>query len=253
MKHKQFLFLQTLLMSMVAGSMAFVSCSDNDEEFSKSVEYDYVDLGLPSGTLWATCNIGASNPEEYGLYFAWGEIRGYTRDTSDGHSFDWSNYKYCNGSYESITKYYSDGSFDDYYGHIKGRTIELDPSDDAAYVNWGSKWRIPSIDQMEELGDKCVWKWAKRNGVNGYTVIGPNQNSIFLPAAGSRYKNLFDDVANTYGYYWSRTLNNWYSSDASNYYFYNGIESDGHFYSGHDGRPGDRCYGYSIRPVRVSQ
>jgi hypothetical protein len=96
----------------------------------------YVDLGLPSGTLWATCNIGANSPEEYGYYFAWGETEGY----NDGKTtFDWSTYKWCNGSYDSLTKYKYSSS----YGTYDYKT-ELDLDDDAAYVNWGAEWCMPS-------------------------------------------------------------------------------------------------------------
>ena len=149
-------------------------------------EHEWVDLGLPSGTLWATCNVGASAPEEYGDYFAWGE-------TEPKDNYDWSNYKWCNGSRYSLTKYCSS---------VDGKT-ELDPDDDAATVNWGSSWCMPTLEQLQELCDNCTWQWTSLNGVMGCLVIGPNGNSIFLPASGGYSSHAYWTGEN--GYYWSRT------------------------------------------------
>ena len=110
---------------------------------------EYVDLGLPSGTLWATCNIGADSPEDYGLYFAWGETTGYSEDTSDGRSFDWSTYKYCNGSSYTLTKYCNDSSRG--YNGFTDNLTELVPEDDAATANWGAGWCMPTVEQFDEL------------------------------------------------------------------------------------------------------
>ena len=155
--------------------------------------HEYVDLGLPSGTLWATCNVGATKPEEYGLYFAWGETVGYTSDTSDGHRFIWEAYKWSYGS-RSLKKYTG----------RDGKT-ELDLEDDAAYVNWGSNWRMPSKEQQDELRSQCKWEWTQLNGVYGCKVTGPNGKSIFLPAGGYRY-DLYSDFVIYYGFLWSRSL-----------------------------------------------
>ena len=155
-------------------------------------EHEYVDLGLPSGTLWATCNVGASSPEDYGDYFAWGE-------TEPKDTYNWSTYKWCNGSSDTFTKYCTSSS----YGMVDGKT-ELDPEDDAAYVNWGEKWRMPTYYQLDELKTECTWTWTMRNGVNGRMVIGPNGNSLFLPAAGY-HGTVFDDIGSRGGC-WSRTL-----------------------------------------------
>ena len=149
-------------------------------------EHEWVDLGLPSGTLWATCNVGASSPEEYGDYFAWGE-------TEPKDNYDWSNYKWCNGSGYSLTKYCSG---------VDGKT-ELDPDDDAATVNWGSSWCMPTLEQLQEFCDNCTWQWTSLNGVMGCLVIGPNGNSIFLPASGGYSSHAYWTGEN--GYYWSRT------------------------------------------------
>ena len=155
-------------------------------------EHEWVDLGLPSGTLWATCNVGASAPEEYGDYFAWGE-------TEPKENYDWSTYKWCNGSLNSLTKYCTKSI----YGTVDGKT-ELDLDDDAANVNWGSSWCMPTLEQMQELCDSCTWQWTTLNGVMGRLVIGPNGNSIFLPASGGFSSHVFND--GRFGYYWSRTL-----------------------------------------------
>ncbi len=129
-----------------------------------------VDLGL--SVKWATCNVGATKPEEYGDYFAWGEVK-------PKKQYDWSTYKYCRGTSETLTKYCTSSS----YGIVDNKTV-LDPSDDAATVNWGGSWRMPTQAEQFELKDKCKWRWTTQNGVKGYKVVGPNGNSIFLPAAG---------------------------------------------------------------------
>ena len=197
-------------------------------------EGDWVDLGLPSGTLWATMNVGASAPEDYGDYFAWGE-------TASKDNYDWSTYKWCNGSNTTMTKYCIHSNYG-YNGFTDGKT-ELDPEDDAAYVNWGPSWRMPTTEQQRELVENCTWTWTQQNGVNGRLVTGPNGNIIFLPAAGYRWdESLYN--AGSGGYYWSRTLDSSYSD----YAFYLNFYSDGvYWYSGYD-----RNYGHSVRAVRVS-
>ncbi len=146
-------------------------------------DHDYVDLGLPDGILWATCNVGAEKPEDYGYYYAWGE-------TSTKSSYSLSNYKWYNGSDVSFTKY------DDYE--------DLDLSDDAAYVNWGSNWRMPTYDELEDLISSTYTNTevTTQNGVKGLKITSKkNGNSIFLPAAGYIGSKLLG--AGTYGYYWS--------------------------------------------------
>ena len=154
-----------------------------------------VDLGL--SVKWASCNVGAEKPEEYGDYFAWGEVK-------PKEDYDWSTYKHCRGSYDSITKYCTSSS----YGIVDNKTV-LDPSDDAATVNWGGSWRMPTDAEFTELQEKCEWKWTKQNRVKGYKVIGPNGNSIFLPAAGFMFNSSLISVGSG-GTYWSSSL------DASN-------------------------------------
>lgn len=136
--------------------------------------YEFVDLGL--SVKWATCNVGANNPEEYGRYFAWAEIS--TKET-----YEWETYKW--GTYDNLSKYCVDSSAGS-MGTIDDKT-KLENSDDAAYMNCGKNWRTPSKEEYEELLNKCVWKWAKLNNVQGYIVTSIiNGNSIFLPAAGHR-------------------------------------------------------------------
>ncbi|MEE0921901.1 MAG: hypothetical protein U0L47_05340 [Paludibacteraceae bacterium] len=153
--------------------------------------YAYVDLGL--SVKWATMNVGASSPEDYGDYFAWGE-------TEPKEVYDWSTYKYGNGSY-LLTKYNNNSN----YGTVDNKT-QLDLTDDAAYVNWGGAWRMPTDAELTELGNNCTWTWTSQNGVNGYNVTSKsNGNSIFLPAAGYRYDTSLR-YAGSDGYYWSGSL-----------------------------------------------
>ena len=134
------------------------------DERSTPPEPEYVDLGL--SVKWATFNIGATSPEDYGDYFAWGE-------TEPKETYSWATYKWCDGTDANITK----------YNTADGKTI-LEPADDAAQVHWGGKWRMPTKEECQELLDKCTWKEETRNGINGHIVTGPNGNSIFIPTTG---------------------------------------------------------------------
>lgn len=179
-----------------------------------SEEHEYVDLGLPSGTLWATCNVGASSPQDAGLYFAWGETEGHGNDLSDGYLFSWENYKWGNSISEFLTVFskYNFKPETGLDGYIDGKFI-LDPEDDAAYVNWGSEWRTPSKAQFDELKEKCTWTQTTVQGVDGYEVKGTNGNSIFLPVTGWR----LDDMLLDGGAYWTRTSN---PDDAGGAFYY---------------------------------
>ena len=159
--------------------------------------YKYVDLGLPSGTLWADRNVGADSPEDYGDYFAWGE-------TEPKSTYNWSTYKWCQGSNDTMTKYCTKSD----YGTVDNKTV-LDLEDDAAYVNMGKDWRMPTVTQMSELKSKCTWTWTTQNGTNGYKVTGPNGNSIFLPAAGYCDDGSLRDAGSN-GVYWSASLSESY-------------------------------------------
>ncbi len=208
----------------------------------KNSKHEYVDLGLPSGVKWATCNVGATAPEEYGDYFAWGETQPYyssrrplTWKVGKSAGYYWASYQWCNGSVTTLTKY-NTSSLD---GPVVDDKVTLEPADDAARVILGGKWRIPTREEWEELLDKCTWKWTSRGGVNGYKVTGPNGNSIFLPAAGRRYFDYLRGGGSS-GFYWSSSLNTDSPYDAFYLDFYC---FDVGMYSNY------RYYGQSVRPV----
>lgn len=144
----------------------------------------YVDLGLTSGTLWATCNVGATSETDYGSYFQWGD----TVDKRDDVC-NWSSYKYCNGSYNTLTKYNVNSS----YGTVDNK-ITLDLEDDAARAHMGGDWKMPSIALIEELAEETTSEWITNyngSGVNGRKFTASNGNSIFIPAAGQRSDSSF--------------------------------------------------------------
>ncbi|MDE6012131.1 MAG: hypothetical protein K2G91_05280, partial [Prevotella sp.] len=174
--------------------------------------HEYVDLGLPSGVKWATCNVGASSPSDYGDYFAWGEITTkseYTRENS-------KTYDKKNGDISGNFQY------------------------DAARSNWGGSWRLPSKAEFEELIDKCTWTWTSQGIHSGYKVVGSNGNSIFFPAAGCRDgSSLY--YAGGRGYYWSSTPDEDYTNNAYFLCFRSGDHS-ADWNGGHG-------YGHSVRPV----
>ncbi len=190
--------------------------------------HEWVDLGL--SVKWATCNVGANSPEKWGDFFAWGEVEPKT-------TYDWSIYKYGTDE-DQLTKYCtnSDSGKD---GFVDNKTV-LDPEDDAATVNWGGTWRMPTIAEQQELVDNCTWTWTTQNDVNGCKVTGPNGNSIFLPAAGFTFGNLMIPDAGTNGFYWSSSL---YTDDPG-YASYVRFGWD-YVYRNND----DRYSGLSVRPV----
>ncbi|MBO4987182.1 MAG: hypothetical protein J6C48_05375 [Paludibacteraceae bacterium] len=189
--------------------------------------YVYVDLGL--SVKWATMNVGASSPEDYGDYFAWGE-------TEPKEVYDWDTYKHCNGGSISLTKYNISSS----YGTVDNKT-QLDLTDDAARANWGGVWRMPTDAEMTELTNNCTWTWTTQNGVKGYKVTSmSNSNSIFLSAAGYRNDSSLY-YAGSNGGYWSSSLSTDYPVSACRMYF---DSSDVSRYSG-----SNRSYGRSVRPV----
>ncbi len=159
--------------------------------------HEYVDLALPSGTLWATCNLGAYSPEQYGSYYAWGEI--YGKD-----NYSWETYKYYDGSYydESDNETYPTVNK---YNIVTDEKGILESSDDAARMNWGGNWRMPTVAEQKELIDNCTWEWTTLQGIKGYKVIGKNGKHIFLPAAGGRTGYTRDNVG-VKGCYWSTAL-----------------------------------------------
>lgn len=192
--------------------------------------YEYVDLGL--SVKWAICNVGASKPEEYGDYFAWGE-------TQPKSTYDLSTYKWCNGSSATLTKYNYSSSF----GTVDDKT-QLELIDDAARANWGGIWRMPTDAELTELRTECTWTWTTQNGVNGYKVTSKsNGNSIFLPAAGFYSDSNFRD-AGDYCCCWSSSLgNNGFPTIPIGLYFYGYVNYVN--VGGYNGR----FDGQSIRPV----
>src|SRR5574344_904462 len=202
---------------------------------------DYVDLGLPSGIKWATKNLGASKPSDYGDYYAWGETEPKTEYT-------WATYKWMQtgqSDWMYITKYtFADGNTKGIWYDASGNFIgdgktTLEAADDAATQKLGSPWRMPTDDEIKELLDNCTWTWTTQDGKNGYEVKGKNGNSIFLPAAGSRIgSELYD--AGIWGDYWSSSLDAAYSDIARYLDFESG---------GHDWDYVDRRYGFTVRPV----
>ena len=217
--------------------------------------HDYVDLGLTSGTKWATCNVGASNPQDYGNYYAWGE-------TTTKETYNWSTYKY-GSNYNQLTKYCNSSSYGK-DGFTDTKTT-LDLSDDAAAANWGGKWRMPTREQQDELRNKCYWVWTEsynNSNVKGYIVYKAKTSSdkgkkiylsgtpsasyslsdahIFLPAAGYRYGGNLND-AGSYGDGWSSSL----GTTGYPYYVWSV-----HFGSGHVRSSDDyRYFGQSVRAV----
>ena len=220
--------------------------------------HEYVDLGLPSGLKWATCNVGASKPEEYGDYFAWGDTVPYYEpghaqddpqnywkdDKKDGYK--WSTYKWCEGSYNTLNKYCNDSEYGN-NGFTDTDTI-LVAEDDAASYQWGGIWCMPTQADWQELQDNCKWDWLSENntefgGIAGYKVTsqkdGYKDRFIFLPAAGYRSGTFLGSVGSS-GNYWSSSLYTGYPDIAWYIGFDSGYRSTGYYY---------RYYGRSVRPV----
>lgn len=228
-----------------AAMLALVSCNKDDSHPSSSkrlVSPEAVDMGL--SVKWASCNVGASKPEDYGRCYQWA---GSQDVTNTGIYLDWNNCPYHTGRNEETawTKYipsdkssYWSGS-----GNPDNKTV-LDPEDDVAHTNFGSKWRMPTQKEWEELAKNCKWTWTddyNKTGVAGKIATSNiTGKSIFLPATGLRYADKWD-FKTTYGYYWSSSLSTDYPSYA--YYTYVCYESVNWLnYS-------MRKYGYFVRPV----
>lgn len=234
--HKNFLIMKKILLLMaITLPFIFNSCGDDKDEPDTPKKHEWVDLGLPSGTLWATCNVGANAPEEYGDYFAWGE-------TTPKYFYDWNSYKWLDDNY--LTKYCTNRDSGK-NGFIDGKT-ELDPEDDAAYINWGKSWRMPSYEQVKELVDKCSWSTITKNGVYGCLGTGPNSNTIFLPAAGYRYEDYLSSAGSS-GRYWSRTLSPSDYPRPSFHAYLLRFEDNAYYFID------ERDTGRTVRAVRVSK
>lgn len=220
-----------LLLSVLALS-CFSSWTKNPLE-KPNQKNQFVDLGL--SVKWATCNVGASSPEKYGGYYAWGE-------TKEKKDYYWSSYNW--GTYGELIKYCSQPEYG-YNGFMDNYTV-LDSGDDVARVKLGSSWRIPTEAEWSELLSDCSWTWTsnyKRTGVSGYIVkskkSGYTDNSIFLPAAGCRSETNLAD-AGSYGYYWSSSLYTSFPTGAWSLYFYSDDAGTSEYF---------RYYGFPVRPV----
>ncbi len=198
----------------------------------KTAQPKAVDLGL--SVKWASCNVGATSPEDYGGYYAWGE-------TSTKNDYDWSTLKYCTDtSGDHFSKYVSSGNAEYWSGEgMPDNRTKLMLSDDAARANWGGSWRMPTEAEWTELRTKCKWTWTSQGGKNGYKVTGPNGNSIFLPAADFR-NGTFLGSAGSDGFYWSSSLYTDFPYNARLVYFYSGGVTSDSIY---------RYLGLSVRPV----
>lgn len=212
-----------LLFSLL--TVTLVSCENSKEPSDSANGHEYIDLGL--SVKWATCNVGANSPEKFGNYYAWGEI-----ETKTDYSTE--TYKWNKGKSDTYTKYcilQAEGTVDN--------KITLELSDDAASANWGGNWRMPNAAEMQELVDECTWMWGQKDNVKGFTVIGRNGNSIFLPTAGFFSDSNLEHV-NTIGSYATNTLCSLYSQYINALYFEFGGEAVTNV---------PRETGYSIRPV----
>ena len=195
---------------------AYLTCPDANHPHM-------IDLGLPSGTKWACCNVGASTPEQYGNYYAWGETQ------PKSVRYYWGTYQWG---------YYND---DEDYSHLVNIGSDIaGTSYDAATANWGAPWRMPSLTQIKELFSNVTSAWTTQNGVNGRKFTGPNGGTIFLPAAGFHW-NVGLSEAGSYGHCWSSTLEENYPYSAYRLVFRSG---------GAGCNPDPRCYGFPVRPVR---
>ena len=207
------------------------------------VNLEYVDLGL--SVKWATCNVGADKPEDYGDYYAWGELE-------PKESYTWENYRFRNRGYDEgtvrLSKYTSivyTGLYDENGISIADDKTLLEPEDDVARVKWGGNWRLPTDAEMNELIDSCTWTWTTLNGVNGCLVTsnrpGYTDRSIFLPATGKYGFETSNKSAGTWGHYWSNSVN----KDQSSYNA--GVLAIGSGYAAV--KITFRAHGQSVRPV----
>lgn len=237
----------------VADISSIISIMSGYEQEKAPANAKAIDLGLPSGLKWANMNVGATSPQEPGHYFAWGETKGYTSSTSDGRKFDWASYKWMQAGqsdWKYINKYQIDdgqteGCWYEYdwdnldYNFVGDGKAILEPEDDAAHVNWGGKWRMPTWDEIEELKSYTNWEWVVVGSVSGCKLTSKiNGNAIFIPAAGYRSNNLYKQGE---GCYVRCSTLDWCTSASYSRYFCE---------EGFGWSTNGRCLGYSVRPVK---
>ena len=221
-----FLFLCTVSISASAQNAnltSYKTCPDGKHPH-------LIDLGLPSGTKWACCNVGAESPKDYGGYFSWGE-------TEEKDVYSPKSYLYCTGDDTD-----GDGWYDENVSYIE--TAEdfgdvISGTHDVAHVKWGDSWQMPNLEQIRELLDNCSSEWMTVNDVEGRCFTGPNGASIFLPAAGCRNGSM-RILVGTDGNYWTNTWSTYDASNASELNFDSHNAYTGNTY---------RYYGRSVRPV----
>lgn len=235
-----------ILISLALSTSNYETTNNNNTETSN---YDYVDLGLPSGTLWATCNVGAKNPWDYGDYFAWGE-------TKPKDVYSWDNYKYgLSNPYGTITKYRPENATYGYENDVVDNIILLEPSDDAATVNMGQGWRMPTKEECAELADNCNIEWTlnyNNTGISGVIVRSKTKSNVhlFLPALGP-VNDIVPYGGVTSARYWSSSVNVNYPFTAHELYFvYNTSSSSNVKSYTNDNGYDNRFCGELVRAVR---
>ena len=216
---------------LIVAAIIVAGCNKPDEPADNSGTlngHEYIDLGLPSGTLWAACNVGADSIADYGDSFAWGE-------TSPKETYNWENYKYLNYATNMLTKYCVNdwGTHDGEYG-FEDLLTELEAIDDAATVNWGDGWRTPTVDDWRELRDNCFHDTITQNNVHGHLFKSPNGNSIFLPVTSGPYS--------VFGDYWSSSLD----AELPHYAF---VYTFRYYVNDHGVTTRERFRGRAVRPV----
>jgi len=208
-------------------TMKLTPDSVRDFFYGEKVENDVVDLGLPSGTLWAKCNLGAEKETDFGKFFQWGDTQGYSG--VDGHQFNWDDYKYGT-SWDNITKF-----------NTNDNKLILDNEDDPMFAATNGKFNSPTKEQLQELIDNTNHKWTNINGINGmkFTNKSDDTKYIFIPAVGTCYYGSHYDIG-YWGYVWSVSRNESYADYAWSMYFDAGdVYMDSSC----------RCSGYSVRGV----
>ena len=209
---KKTLLILSAIVLFFAGCKKDTLFEEGELLYSGSINgYKYIDLGLPSGLKWATCNVGAISPEDYGDYYAWGETETKSEYTSDNCST---------------------------YG-VQMNDISGNEQYDVSRKKWGGSWRMPTKAEIEELIENCNWTWTAQEGKKGHKVTGPNGSSIFLPAAGCRRYGSSPGLAGEDGYYWSSTPIE--SNNRAYYLDFDIADQSVGWY--------DRSYGRSVRPV----